>query len=113
MSEERLIRLEEGQKRLEEKVEKLEEGQRKFEEETGRRFTGVENRLDNVENRLNNVENTLDLLVQEVRITNNTLQGVFNVGFESYKNVALQREAAEMLSKAYEEVFLKLSRKVI
>ncbi len=68
---------------------------------------------DDAIRRFENIENALQILIQEVRIGNNTLQGVFNVGFESYKNVAMQRDVSEILRKAYEEAFQKLSRKIV
>jgi len=91
---------------MEQRIEKLEEGQKR-----------IEVRLDRLETRLENfeakVESAFNTLIGEVRITNSTLQGVFNVGFESYKNIFAQKEAAAIIAKAYEEAYKKLNREII
>lgn len=84
---------------MEDRIAKLEEGQKR-----------LEARLENFESK---VENAFNTLIAEVRTTNSTLQGVFNVGFESYKNVFAQKEAASIIARAYEEAYKKLDRNII
>ncbi len=78
--EERMARLEEGQKRLEARIENFE----------------------------TKVENAFNTLINEVRITNNTLQGIWNVADEVLRVGSKQRKVSEIMSQAYEKAVEEL-----
>jgi len=101
---------------MEDRLQNIENEICELKKDVNNRFEKVENRLDKVENRLDKVENSLDSvqgclkeLISEVKITNNTLQGVFNVGFESLKAVAVQKSVIFDLSIACQKAYEKMN----
>jgi len=67
----------------------------------------IKNKLEKLETRFEHfetkVENAFETLICEVRITNNTLQGIWNIGDEILKTGSKQRKVSEMMSQAYEK----------
>jgi len=73
------------------------------------RLQKIENDIGDLKQDVRNIENILIEMRNEMKIMNNTMTGIFNVGFESLKAVAVQKSVMADMSISYQKAYEKMN----